>query len=99
MDCEIVTLRCIECENSMCGLARKYVPVDSLEGCTRKLNEETAAKYHHYINEVWPMMNPAIYSLDYIGEKYAEIIEFLNSEIYTSPIGQKLNKNGKIAIR
>lgn len=98
MDYEIITLRCIECENSMCGLARKYVPVDSLEGCTRKLSEETASKYYHYMNEVWPMMDSAIYSLEHIGKKYAEIIEFLNNEIYTSPIGQKIGKNGKINV-
>ena len=50
------------------------------------------------MNEVWPMMDSAIYSLEHIGKKYAEIIEFLNNEIYTSPIGQKIGKNGKINV-
>lgn len=50
----IITLRCINCENDQCELAKKYVLFKSKEGCTRKVDEETAARFKHYIEEVVP---------------------------------------------
>jgi hypothetical protein len=50
----IVTLRCINCEQELCGLAKKYVFYDSKEGCTRKVSEETAARFEYYMEEVIP---------------------------------------------
>lgn len=50
----IVTLRCINCEQELCGLAKKYVSYNSKEGCTRKVSEETAARFEYYMEEVIP---------------------------------------------
>ena len=54
MDCTYITLNCADCENSDCDLANKYIPDGSKEGCTRRVPEDIAALYYHYIEEVLP---------------------------------------------
>jgi len=90
----IITLRCINCENDQCELAKKYVLFKSKEGCTRKVDEETAARFKHYIEEVVPFWK--MYDSDYVRQSYFEIMDFLFSKIYTAPIGQKLDYRGKV---
>lgn len=89
-----ITLRCIKCEKELCGLARNYIPFDSKEGCTRKVSEETAARFKHYIEEVIPFWN--MYDSSYQKRSYIEIINFLFEYIYNAPVGQKLDYFGKV---
>lgn len=95
---EILTLRCSECENPNCVFARKYIIEGSLEGCTRRVSDEVYDKYFYYLQEKWPLSLSSGYKLEYINETYKEIMDFLCDEIYSAPIGQKLNKQGKIKL-
>lgn len=89
----IVKLRCGECENISCCYANKYIPMDSLEGCTRKVTEDMEIEYYHLINEVAPFMYMNT-TKEYQNNVYHQIIQLLNN-IYSMPIGVKLNKKGK----
>ena len=95
---EILTLRCSECENCNCVFARKLITEGSLEGCTRQVSSEVYDKYSYYFQEKWPLILSSNYKVDYVNEIYKEIIDFLYDEIYSAPIGQKLNKQGKIKL-
>lgn len=90
----IVKLRCSECGNISCCYANKYIPIDSLEGCTRKVTEEVEIEYYHLINEVAPFMYMNT-TKEYQNKTYHEIDRLLNN-IYSMPIGQKLDKKGKV---
>lgn len=90
-----ITLRCLYCENSNCSIARKYIPQDSKEGCTRKVTEDISDTYEHYIKEVIPFMYIKT-SKEYQKRMYKEITDFFIS-IYKCPIGNKLSSNGKIS--
>lgn len=94
-----ITLRCRDCENTQCNIYPKgvYVSETDLRGCTRKVSDDDAAKYHHYIHEVAPFMYMDT-SKEYKNTQYKNIINFL-LHIYSQPLGQKLNKNGKITQR
>lgn len=91
-----VTLNCHDCDKIKCGIAKKLVPFESKEGCTRRVSEETAAKYYHYMEEVIPFWHN--YDEDYVRQSYEEIIDFLEKEVYSAPIGQRLNPQGKVLL-
>lgn len=91
----IITLRCIDCENDACCYSRKYFPYESLEGCTRVVSDEVADKHFYYMNEVAPFMNIKS-STEKTAPQYKKIIDFLFNEIYSAPIGQKLDTKGKV---
>lgn len=92
-----ISLRCIDCENTNCRISKRYVPIDSLEGCTRKVSEDEAAKYYHLLEEVAPFLNIKT-TKEQQSRIYKEIIDYLEY-IYTKPFGQKLNKRGEIRIK
>lgn len=94
-----LTLRCSECENTKCVFANGYIPSGSLEGCTRNISDDSFAKYMYYLEERWPNELCIKYSQEHINRTYNEIIEFLETEIYAAPIGNKLNKQGKCKIK
>ena len=93
---QVLVLRCRDCEHVNCIYSHKYIPENSLEGCTRIVTDDTCAKYEHYLLEKWPNALAMNYPKEHISQIYSEIINFLDSEIYVAPIGQKLNKHGKI---
>lgn len=93
-DIVFISLSCIDCENTHCDKSRRYIPSDSLEGCTRKVTEDEAAKYYHLLEEVAPFMYINT-TKEYQSRTYKEIIDYLEY-IYSCPFGQKLNKYGKI---
>lgn len=85
-----VTLRCQKCDNVDCPIARKYVPYESLEGCTRRVSESLAAKFRHDIEEVLPFA----WKREDSQQVFNAIEKDLN-EIYAAPIGCKLDAKGK----
>lgn len=93
---QVLVLRCRDCENAKCIYAKGYTPEGSLEGCTRILTDEVYARHEHYLLEKWPNALSANYPRDHITQLYNEIIAFLDNEIYAAPIGQKLNKHGRV---
>lgn len=93
---ESLILKCSECENEFCAYAKKYVPIDSKEGCIREVSEEVFDKYFYLINEKWPMIISSEYPMTHINSTYQEIVQFLYSEIYTAPVKQKISKSGKV---
>lgn len=93
---QVLVLRCRDCEHINCVYSHKYISHDSLEGCTRIVTDDTYAKYEYYLSEKWPNALAMNYPREHISQIYGEIITFLDNEIYTAPIGQKLNKLGRI---
>lgn len=89
----IIKLQCNQCENDSCCYSKKYIAENSLEGCTRKVDEDMEIEYFHLINEVAPFMYMKT-SKEYQNKTYKEIIDLL-FKIYSMPIGVKLDKNGK----
>lgn len=85
-----VTLRCQKCDNIDCPIARKYVPYESLEGCTRRVSESLAAKFRHDIEEVLPFA----WKQEDSQQVFNTIEKDLN-EIYAAPVGCKLDFKGK----
>lgn len=85
-----VTLRCQKCDNVDCPIARKYVPYESLEGCTRRVSESLAAKFRHDIEEVLPFA----WRREDSQQVFNTIERDLN-EVYAAPIGCKLDVKGK----
>ena len=51
-----MTLHCNKCENDTCKYCPlgTYVLFTSKQGCVREVDEETAARYIHYIEEEMP---------------------------------------------
>ena len=90
----IIKLQCGTCENSTCCYSKKYIPYDSLEGCTRKVDEDLEIEYYHMINEVAPFMYMKT-TKEYQNKTYKEIIGLLD-KVYSSPIGVKLDKHSKV---
>lgn len=92
-----ITLRCRDCENTQCSICPKgnYIAENDMRGCTRQVSIEEAARYQHYLQEIAPFMYMAT-TKEYQNTQYKNIIDFLYY-IYTRPIGQKLNKNGKVS--
>lgn len=50
----ILKLTCATCDNPECEIGPRYVSVDSLVGCTRRVPESIYEKYIHYMKEVIP---------------------------------------------
>lgn len=94
MDETFLTLKCHDCENDKCELYPIGTYIYDKEGCTRKVTEEEKAKFLHYMNEVLPFIR--FYKTDKAKkDMYKEIDDYL-FYIYSKPLGQKLNKYGKI---
>lgn len=91
-----VTLRCRNCDNIDCKLARQSIPEDSLEGCTREVTDEQVELLLHYKEEVLPFI--PMYK-NYLGaqEKLEEIYQFLLT-IYSCPLGKMLDPKGKVKV-
>lgn len=87
-----LTLYCNDCENINCKIypLGSYTPIDYKHGCTRRVSEELCAKFIHYTEEVLPFryINPIP------PKEWEQIYETLE-EVYSMPIGCKLNKQGK----
>ena len=93
---ECIKLKCSECENINCNIARLMVPKESKEGCIKKIPENLYIKYIHYINEVAPFMYKNT-TREYQTKIYIEIIDLLFS-IYEYPSVKKIGENGKVLI-
>ena len=89
-----VTLSCKDCDFIECGIKLNKTPIRGKEGCTKKVSEETAAKFYHYMEEVVPFWK--LYEGERVKESYQEVIDFLYKEIYAAPIGQRLDLDGKV---
>lgn len=85
----IVTLRCQKCDKVDCDIARLYVPYDSLEGCTRVVDDELAARFHHAVDEVIPFMSMRR------SEQEREDAERCLDLVYKAPVGRVLDAKGK----
>ena len=85
-----ITLRCQKCDNIECPIARKYIPYDSLEGCTRQVSQETYGKWQHLMIETLPFLHLR----QITAPVYAEI-DSLENQVYTSKLGRKIDMDGK----
>lgn len=88
-----ITLRCKDCDNIDCGIARRFIPEDSLEGCTREVNDEIAEMYSHYANEVLPFV-PLYKNFKTACDTTNKIYDFLR-QVYAAPLGRKIDQRGK----
>lgn len=88
-----ITLRCRLCGHITCPYARKYIPENSEEGCTRKVTEELAERFIHDTQEVLPFLplRPRTQATD---DAFARI-EFDFEQIYQSPLGRLVDSKGK----
>ena len=90
-----ITLRCRDCENYKCSTAARYIDYNSKEGCTKRIPSALADKYYYYSAEVWPfIIHDDRYSKSYIDEIYQKYINILE-EIYSYPIGKRIDPRGK----
>ena len=89
----ILKLTCATCDNPECEIGPKYIPADSLIGCTRWVPEDMYEQYVHYMEEVVPFWH--LYDLKFIDKSYFEIYNFLQ-KIYQYPIEKRLDKKGKV---
>ena len=82
-DYTIVSLHCHECDNDSCPLCRigEYVPEESRQGCTRKLNDDTYAEYEHINNEILPFLSLGMYK-----NEIERVDEFLKYCVSSSTI-------------
>ena len=91
-----ISLQCRDCEQDQCVFCPNGTYLYNKEGCTRKVTDEVAARFNHFNEEVLPFWKT--YSPQQIKESYCQHIDFLFNEIYSAPIGQKLDKNGKVSL-
>lgn len=49
-----ITLNCKNCDFVECGIKLKNTMIHGKEGCTKKVNEDVAAQFYHYTEEVMP---------------------------------------------
>ena len=89
-----LTLRCSECEYVECPIIPNGTYWKGKQGCTRKVLKNIEDAYEHYFKEVLPFWKT--YSSEKKKRSYQEIIKFLYNEIYSAPLGQKLNSDGKV---
>lgn len=95
MDDEVIlTLHCRDCECEDCKMHPNGKLLINREGCTRRVSEETKDKFFHYMQEVLPFVR-TYKNRPRAKEKIDEIEHFLFSEVYSAPLGQKLNKDGR----
>lgn len=85
-----ITLRCQKCDNVECPIARAYVPYESNEGCTREVPQETYERWQHLMIETLPFLGLRRIT----SQIYAEI-DKLETEVYSSRLGRKLDYSGK----
>lgn len=90
----ILQLTCATCDNPDCKIAPKYIPADSLIGCTRWVPEEIYEQYVHYMEEIIPFWH--LYKLDFVNKSYFEIYNFLQDIYKKYPIVGKVDKKGKV---
>lgn len=89
-----LTLNCEDCDFIECGIKLRNTIIRGKEGCTKKVSEEIAAQFYHYMEEVIPFWK--LQTEKYTRESYKEIIDFLYTKIYAAPIGQRLDPDGKV---
>lgn len=89
-----ITLKCRECDNIDCPIAREYIPDDSIEGCTKDATEEDAEKFYYYTEEVLPFVRQYD-NTKTAQERLDEIYIFLN-HLYNLPTDNKLDSKGKV---
>lgn len=89
-----ITLKCRECDNIDCPIAREYIPDDSIEGCTKDVTEEDAEKFYYYTEEILPFVRQ-YENFDVAQKRLDEIYIFLN-HLYGLPTGNKLDSKGKV---
>ncbi|HAU87282.1 MAG TPA: hypothetical protein DCW90_17885 [Lachnospiraceae bacterium] len=91
-----ITLRCNECENTDCKLypCGKWLDTDGQYGCTRNISDDDYAQYIHLTEDIAPFMYMKT-TREYKNKAYQNLIGFYNY-LYSCPVGQKLNRNGKI---
>lgn len=85
-----ITLRCHKCDYVDCPIARAYVTSESQEGCTREVPQETYEKWQHLMVETLPFL-----SLRKITSRIYSEIDKLETEVYSSKLGRKLDYSGK----
>lgn len=89
-----ISLKCRDCDNTDCDIARQYIPDDSQEGCTRRVDDLTSNMYHHLVDEVLPFAALRNYPMRELNEG-----QELLYKIYSCPIGRKLDVRGKASTR
>lgn len=87
-----ITLKCKHCDNIQCNVADLVNSIDFESGCTRFVTDEQAETFFHYIEERLPFIR------NYKSKEYDTIILFLES-IYNAPIGQIIDKQGRVAAK
>lgn len=88
-----ITLRCRLCGHVACPYARKYIPEDSEEGCTRQVGEELAERFIHDTQEVLPFL-PLRPRTQVTDSAFARI-ESDFEQIYQAPLGRLVDSKGK----
>lgn len=94
--CRKIYLKCKDCDNTECKLARAYIPQDSQEGCVRTASEDQYEKYYHLFKEEMPFMYQDT-DKSYQNRVYKNIVSFL-AWLYDQDVCGKLDKNGKVKI-
>lgn len=85
-----LNLNCYKCDNVDCELCPlfSWIEDESLQGCTREVDEDLYAYYEHEINENLPFAS--------LGQQIDfNKIDNLQNEIYHHKIGTLLDKKGK----
>lgn len=90
-------LNCKDCENQSCMIYPNGYYLRGKEGCTRKVTQEEKDRFTHYMNEVLPFVR-TYKNKEVAHNTIVEIEEYLDY-IYTRPLGNKLDKYGKIKIK
>ena len=91
-----VSLQCRDCELDICVFCPNGSYIYGKEGCTRKVDEDIAAEFHYYTEEVIPFWRT--YTPQQAKQSYKDYISFLFEKIYSAPIGQKLDRRGKVPV-
>lgn len=89
-----ITLKCSMCGKIDCEYARKYIPEDSEEGCTREVSEEMAEKFIHDTQEVLPFLRNRRRTES--TDKAFAAIEKNFESIYSASLGRLIDSKGKI---
>lgn len=89
-----ITLRCIDCDNNHCKYGKLYILSDSVEGCTRIVDEDLFIEYQIQFLEKYPFIK-FLKTQEEKEECYIETVNLLE-KIYSCPIGHKISSNGKI---
>lgn len=85
-----LNLTCYDCDNTDCELCPllSWIDNESLEGCTREVDEDLYIKYEHEKNEILPFVS--------LGQPIDfKKIDNIQNEIYHKKIGTMLDKKGK----